>query len=473
MSLMLAKASQVLSREVVLRNTGLIRRFMSVSSRAVVDSAAKDGELRVFVVAGEVSGDIIGARLMTSLKRLSPFPVKFSGVGGSMMSQHGLRSLFPMEDLAVMGIWELLPHLYKIRVRLKETVEAAFLFKPHVVVTVDAKGFSFRFLKELRDSPIHFHYVAPSFWAWRGGEARLKGLSQFIDHILCILPFEEEVCKLNGLAATFVGHPVLEDCLELNLVRLLTSHYCSISFNIVVEFQGKDTIDWKVYTNSQDFRSKFEIPSGAKVITLLPGSRLQEVQRMVPIFLKTMELLKGSFPELRTVMLAASNQHVEDYLSRLIDHWPVPVILIPGSSIDQKYDAFNASTAALCTSGTVAVELQLARLPCLVAYRAHILTEWLIRYKAKVPYISLPNILLGSPVIPEALFDTCTPKNLASTLTKLIQDEGLREQQIKSAGTVIRLLSPPANSYLQDESGYTSQPSMIAASTLLHYRRCL
>ncbi|XP_021735256.1 probable lipid-A-disaccharide synthase, mitochondrial [Chenopodium quinoa] len=461
MSLMLAKASQVLSREVVLRNTGLIRRFMSVSSRAVVDSAAKDGELRVFVVAGEVSGDIIGARLMTSLKRLSPFPVKFSGVGGSMMSQHGLRSLFPMEDLAVMGIWELLPHLYKIRVRLKETVEAAFLFKPHVVVTVDAKGFSFRFLKELRasyilqhvDSPIHFHYVAPSFWAWRGGEARLKGLSQFIDHILCILPFEEEVCKLNGLAATFVGHPVLEDCLELNL--------------------GKDTIDWKVYTNSQDFRSKFEIPSGAKVITLLPGSRLQEVQRMVPIFLKTMELLKGSFPELRTVMLAASNQHVEDYLSRLIDHWPVPVILIPGSSIDQKYDAFNASTAALCTSGTVAVELQLARLPCLVAYRAHILTEWLIRYKAKVPYISLPNILLGSPVIPEALFDTCTPKNLASTLTKLIQDEGLREQQIKSAGTVIRLLSPPANSYLQDESGYTSQPSMIAASTLLHYRRCL
>lgn len=134
---------------------------MSVSSRAVVDSAAKDGELRVFVVAGEVSGDIIGARLMTSLKRLSPFPVKFSGVGGSMMSQHGLRSLFPMEDLAVMGIWELLPHLYKIRVRLKETVEAAFLFKPHVVVTVDAKGFSFRFLKELRASYILQHVDSP------------------------------------------------------------------------------------------------------------------------------------------------------------------------------------------------------------------------------------------------------------------------------------------------------------------------
>ncbi|XP_056697751.1 probable lipid-A-disaccharide synthase, mitochondrial [Spinacia oleracea] len=149
----------------------------------------------------------------------------------SKMSQYGLRSLFPMEDHAVMGILELLPYLYMIRVRLKETVEAAFLFKPHVVVTVDAKGFSFRFLKKLRasysvqqlDSPMHFQYVAPSFWAWRGGEARLKCLSQFVDHVLCILPFEEEVCRVNGLAATFVGYPVLEDCLELNLVCLLTS----------------------------------------------------------------------------------------------------------------------------------------------------------------------------------------------------------------------------------------------------------
>ncbi|XP_048492290.1 probable lipid-A-disaccharide synthase, mitochondrial isoform X1 [Beta vulgaris subsp. vulgaris] len=459
MSVILRKAIHSLSREVI-RNTGIIRRFSSISSRAVVDLAAKDGELRVFVVAGEVSGDTIGARLMASLKRISPFPVKFCGVGGSMMALHGLQSLFPMEDLAVMGIWELLPHLYKIRARLKESLEAASLFKPHVILTVDAKGFSFRFLKELRasynlqllDRPMHFHYVAPSFWAWRGGEARLKGLSHFVDHIFCLLPFEEEVCRLNGLAATFVGHPVLEDCLQLNLER--------------------DTIAWKVHANSQEFRSKFDIPSGAKVITILPGSRLQEVKRMAPIFLKTMEFLKGSFSDLRTVMLVASNKHVEDYIGRLIDHWPVPVILVPGSSTELKYDAFSASTAALCTSGTVAVELQLARLPCLVAYRAHILTEWLIRYKAQVPYISLPNILLDSPFIPEALFNSCTARNLASTLTELIQDEGLREQQMKSAERVVQLLSPPANNYVQYESEDISQPSMIAASTLLHYRRC-
>lgn len=112
--------------------------------------AAKDGELRVFIISGEASGDTIGSRLMASLKKLSPFPVRFSGVGGSMMSNEGLKSLFPMEDIAVMGIWELLPHLYKFRLKLKETTEAAFMFKPHVVVTVDSKGFCFRLLKELR-----------------------------------------------------------------------------------------------------------------------------------------------------------------------------------------------------------------------------------------------------------------------------------------------------------------------------------
>ncbi|KAA8550890.1 hypothetical protein F0562_002574 [Nyssa sinensis] len=231
-----------------------------------MDMAAKDGELRVFIVAGEVSGDTLGSRLMASLKKLSPCPVRFVGVGGSMMCKQGLKSLFPMEDIAVMGIWELLPHLNKFRVKLKETIEDALLFRPHVAVTVDSKGFSFRLLKQLRARygeqglvcPPLFHYVAPSFWAWKGGEARLKGLSEFVDHVLCILPFEEEVCRLNGLAATFVGHPVLEDVLELNL--------------------GKDTAEneWKVGGNSEEFRSQYGIPSGATIITLLPGSRLQE-----------------------------------------------------------------------------------------------------------------------------------------------------------------------------------------------------
>ncbi|GAV62421.1 LpxB domain-containing protein [Cephalotus follicularis] len=444
----------------------LSRRYMSASSSGVIDRATKDGELRVFIVAGEVSGDTIGSRLMSSLKKLSPVPIQFSGVGGSTMSKLGLNSLFPMEDIAVMGIWELLPHLYKFRVKLKETIEAAFLFQPHVVVTVDLKGFSFRLLRQLRArysqkklvGPVHIHYVAPSFWAWKGGEARLRGLAEFVDHVLCILPNEDEVCKLNGLGATFVGHPILEDVLELN--------------------SGQDTssIEWKVQGNAENFKHKYVVPSGAKFVTLLPGSRLQEVKRMLPIFADTMELLKDSLSDLTTIIHVAPNMHVENYIgSVVVRNWPVPFILIPAGDLQLKYDAFSASMAALCTSGTVALEMQLARLPCVVAYRAHKLTEWFIRYKAKISYISLPNILLNSAIIPEALMQACTPTSLASLLMELIHNEGLRKEQIVSAEKVFKLLCPPGevmkNGAQQDMRLRMphSTPSMIAASTILYY----
>ncbi|KAI7744966.1 hypothetical protein M8C21_006463 [Ambrosia artemisiifolia] len=388
----------------------IMRKYFSTSSQAAVDLASKDGEMRIFLVAGEVSGDAIGSRLIAALKNLSPYPIHVAGVGGPMMAKQGLKSLFPMEDIAVMGIWELLPHLKKLQVRLKETVEAAISFRPHAVVTIDSKGFSFRLLKQLKarccqqghNAPLHFHYVAPSFWAWKGGEERLNGLSEFVDHVLCILPFEAEVCISHGVPATFVGHPVLEDIQELNLVQVTTEK------------------GWKAQRNADLFRSEYGISSGSTIFTLLPGSRLQEVTRMLPIYSKTINLLKDSVKDPTAVIHVAPNQHVENYIKKAVNEWSVPVVLVPGGSSHTKYDAFSASTAALCTSGTAALELHLARLPCVVAYRAHLLTEWVIRYKAKIPYISLPNILLNSPVIPEALFRECTPTRLASLLMQLL-----------------------------------------------------
>ncbi|XP_039811511.1 probable lipid-A-disaccharide synthase, mitochondrial isoform X3 [Panicum virgatum] len=196
----------------------------ALSYGRVVDAAARDGELRVFVVAGEVSGDSLASRLMASLKALSPVPVRFAGVGGELMCKEGLQSLFPMEEIAIMGLWELLPHIYSVKKKIGNTVNAAMLFQPHAVVTVDSKGFSFRLLKQLKcrsnqkvQSPLHIHYVSPSFWAWKGGESRLSKLHDFVDHMLCILPFEEEICRLNGLPATYVGHPLLDDAIGLNM----------------------------------------------------------------------------------------------------------------------------------------------------------------------------------------------------------------------------------------------------------------
>ncbi|XP_050383394.1 probable lipid-A-disaccharide synthase, mitochondrial [Argentina anserina] len=448
----------------VLGFSRLMRRYTSVN-RSVIDMAAKDGELRVFVVSGEVSGDTIGSRLMSSLKKLSPIPVRFSGVGGTKMSSQGLDSVFPMEDIAVMGLLELLPHLIKLRVKLHETIEAALLFQPHVVVTVDSKGFSFRLLKQLRARysqerikiPSHFHYVAPSFWAWKGGEARLSGLAGFVDHVLCILPNEEEICRSNGLVATFVGHPILEDVCELNLD---TSPH-----------------EWIIEGNSEIFRRDHAIPTGATIISLLPGSRLQEVTRMLSLFASTVELLKDSVPDLVPVIHVAANQHVKDYITEFINKWPVSAIMIPGGSLHQKYNAFSASSVALCASGTVALELQLARLPCVVAYRAHFLTEWIIRYKAKISYISLPNILLDSYIIPEALFQACTPAKLASLILNMLNDDGLQEKQIVAAEKVTGLLCAlPRNIQNLEEPHRRlrlphSTPSMIAASTILYHEK--
>ncbi|XP_019224215.1 PREDICTED: probable lipid-A-disaccharide synthase, mitochondrial isoform X2 [Nicotiana attenuata] len=379
----------------------------------------------------------------------------------------GLNTLFPIEDIAVMGIWELLPYLNQFRVRLKQTIEAALSFRPHVVLTVDSKGFSFRFLKHLRAtsaqqgmvSPLHFHYVSPSFWAWKGGEARLKGLLQFVDHVLCILPFEAEVCRSNGLAATFVGHPTLED---------------------ISDFQLKDATErrYRIQGNAEAFLTDHGISSGSPVISLLPGSRLQEVTRMFPIFSSTLEHLKGSFPDLVTAVHVAPNQHVEDYIDKTVCKWP-SVVLVPGGSHQIKYNSFSASSVALCTSGTVAMEVQLARLPCVVAYRAHLLTELVIRYKAIIPYISLPNILLDSAIIPEALFQDCTPSKFASLLKDLILDDNLREKQINAAEEVIELLRPPKMNISCSTKGEMSvplsdcTPSMVAAYAILYSRNKL
>ncbi|XP_033131267.1 probable lipid-A-disaccharide synthase, mitochondrial isoform X1 [Brassica rapa] len=441
----------------------LTQRLASFEARkkSVIEKAAVDGELRVFIVAGEVSGDNIGSRLMCSLKKLSPLPLRFHGVGGSMMCKQGLTSLFPMEDLAVMGLWELLPHLYKFRVKLKETIDAAAMFKPHVVVTVDSKGFSFRLLKQLRarynqqhleNSAVHFHYVAPSFWAWKGGESRLGGLSEFVDHLFCILPNEESVCREHGVEATFVGHPLLED---INLVRTC-----------------------KPQESKLEGLSKYSLPSeDSTVISVLPGSRLQEVERMLPIFSKAMKLLKDPFPNLVTLIHVASNSQVDHYIGKSLPQWPVPAILVPSGSTQLKYDAFGVSQAALCTSGTVAVELQLACLPSLVAYRAHFLTELFIRYKAKIPYISLPNILLDSPIIPEALFRACNPSNLALILERLLLDEEMRGKQVVAAEKLARLLHPSESGmssklvHYSDLDSHRYTPSNLAASTILSYAK--
>ncbi|URE22238.1 Lipid-A-disaccharide [Musa troglodytarum] len=398
------------------------------SGKRIIDMAAREGELRVFMVAGEVSGDSIASRLMASLKKLSPFPVRFAGVGGSLMSKEGLQTIFPMEEIAVMGLWELLPHLNTFRKRLKETTEAAFLFRPHAVVTVDSKGFSFRLLK------------------------RLKGAYS-----------QQKVYKKKTILYMFTmlhlhfGHgkevkPGLKHCASLWTI-------CCVLFPLKNKTAGPLSSKLRVQRSGDAFRYRHGLAPGATVFTLLPGSRLQEVTRILPIFLKTIELLKNSFSELSVFIPVAPNSHVEDFVSRTIQSSPLSAIL--------------ASTAALCASGSAVIELQLARLPCVVAYRAHLLTEWVIRYRTKLNFISLPNILLNSDIIPEVLFRECTPGKLATVFSKVVLDNNIQEKQTSAAEKVLQLLCPPREDtyrLLLEKLGYTGAvcyPSMIAASSIL------
>ncbi|KAJ1285408.1 hypothetical protein BS78_03G277900 [Paspalum vaginatum] len=435
----------------------------ALSYARVVDAAARDGELRVFVVAGEVSGDSLASRLMASLKALSPVPVRFAGVGGELMCKEGLQSLFPMEEIAIMGLWELLPHIYSVKRKIEDTADAAMLFQPHAVVTVDSKGFSFRLLKQLKcrsnrkvQSPLHIHYVSPSFWAWKGGESRLSKLYMFVDHMLCILPFEEEICRLNGLPATYVGHPLLDDAIDLNMEPELSSDKS------------------KHQRSCRAFRLEHGLSPDTTIITMLPGSRMQEVVRMLPIFVHTVQNLRHKDNELSLVIPVAPNRDVRIYIEKVVQSNPFPVVLVPGGSLKERYGAFSASRAALCTSGTAVMELMLARLPCVVAYQAHFITECLIHMRKRINFISLPNILLNSPIVPEILFRACTAKNLAAKLSEVIANDEVRQMQVESAARVFQVLYEPIKrrgTLLMEELGYSSDvlsPSMIAALTVLY-----
>ncbi|VAH63989.1 unnamed protein product [Triticum turgidum subsp. durum] len=393
-----------------------------------------------------------------------------------LMCKEGLQSLFPMEEIAIMGLWELLPHIYNVKRKIKDTLDAAILFRPHAVVTVDSKGFSFRLLQQLKcrynqkvDSPLHVHYVAPSFWAWKGGESRLSKLHNFVDHMLCILPFEDEICRLHGLPATYVGHPLLDAAAVLNVAGTSLQHK-----NVDSELSPDMSTRQR---SGEAFRLEHGLSPDATILTMLPGSRMQEVARMLPIFFRTVQHLSHTLNDLSLVIPVAPHRDVRTYVENVVRSVPFPVVLIPGGSLEKRYGAFNASKAALCTSGTAVMELMLAKLPCVVAYQAHFLTECFIHLRKKINFISLPNILLDSPIVPEILFRACTDKNLAAKLSEVIFNDEVRQLQVGSAERMLQVLYEPikrrGNLFAEElgDLGLSSDvysPGTIAALTVLY-----
>jgi lipid-A-disaccharide synthase len=355
----------------------------------------------IYMIAGEASGDALGARLIQAITLRRP-DIRFAGIGGSQMAAHGVDSLFSIQDLALMGLLEVLPRLSHLRRRLHQTVADIGARRPDVVVTIDSPGFTLRVLKAIRPLGIHrVHYVAPQAWAWR--ESRVRHYPGLWDQLLCLLPFEPDFFAGHGLPATFVGHPVLES--------------------------GADTGD------AVRFRAHHGIDPNARILTVMPGSRRTEVTRLLPILGATLRRLPDVVP---VVPLAGP---VADTVRQGTGDWPRAPVLV--TELQDKYDAFAASAAALTKSGTSTLELAMADVPMVVAYRVNPLSAAIARQLVRVQYASIINLIAGREVIPEFIQQACTPDRLAVTMRMLLDDPAAIEAQRAACQEALHLLRPP------------------------------
>jgi lipid-A-disaccharide synthase len=356
----------------------------------------------IYLIAGEQSGDLLGSRLMRAIARRCP-AANFAGIGGSAMAEAGCASLFPMSDLSVMGFLEVLPRLRRLKRRIRETVEDIAAKRPDIVVTIDSPGFCFRVLRAIAPLRIpRVHYVAPQVWAWRQG--RVKHYPGLWDRLLCLLPFEPAFFARHGLPATFVGHSVLESGAERG--------------------------------NAARFRARHGLSPDSRILIVMPGSRLGEVARLLPVLRATFERLRETV--VPVVPLAGP---VAAAVTAATTTWTTRPILV--SETADKHDAFAAASAALTKSGTSTLELALAGVPMVVTYRANPISTWIAWRLALVKYVSLVNLLAGREIVPELLQENATPEKLAAALEKILTPEGAAAQRAAFAGPLASL-RPPA-----------------------------
>ena len=345
----------------------------------------------IYLIAGEPSGDLLGARLMAALKAETGGAVRFAGIGGDAMEAEGFKSRISLSALAVMGIVEIVPHIRRIARIIDETVADVEAQAPAALVTIDAPAFSLRVSRKLSTRSIkRIHYVAPSVWAWRPGRARK--IAVFLDHLLALLPFEPPYFEAHGLATTFVGYPAIEEA------------------------------DRKI--DPKAFRERHGIAADAPVICALPGSRVGEVRRHATLFAGTLAKLAARHEGLTAIVPTLPT--LRPMIESAAGDWPVRTIIV---GPEEKHDAFAASDAALAASGTVSVELAVAKVPCVVTYRLNWLTALIAGMVLKTKYVSPVNIVLGRPAQPELLQHRATPASLAQAVSTYLDDDTARRTQ--------------------------------------------
>ncbi len=375
----------------------------------------------IYIVVGEPSGDQLGALLVRALRSETGNHIRFAGLAGTRMESEGLTSLFPISELALMGL-EILPRLPKLMRRIDETVRDIRAAAPDALVTIDAQGFSKRIGKALKGAPFPIvQYVAPTVWAWKPWRAAT--ISQYLAHLLTIFPFEAPFFDRHGLPNTFVGHPAAESAGSM----------------------GK----------RHAMRERLGIGQDDLVLCALPGSRRGEIRRHMPIFAATLALLKAQFPNLRC--LVPTVPLVADAVADAVKAWPFRADILRDPR--DKLDAFAAADVALAASGTVTSETAFARLPTVVMYRISPVVAPIAKALLKsrtIRFASAVNIVVDREVMPEFIQFACKPPLLAGAVSRLLADPAARQGQIAAVADSLRLLSVVG-----------ARPSQVAARTVL------
>jgi len=362
---------------------------------AAMGPGGADAGLNIFIIAGEESGDRLGAALMAAIESRAGGPVEFAGVGGAAMAERGFASLFPLDELAVNGFTAIPARLPLILRRIREAADAVIAAHPDAVVIIDSPDFTHRVARRVRAAAPDIaivNYVSPTVWAWRPGRA--PAMRRYVDHVLAVLPFEPAAHRrLGGPPCTFVGHPLSEAVATLR-------------------------------PNAQEAARRRASPP---VVLVLPGSRGGEIRRHLATFGAAIGLMQRTGA---IELVLPTVPHLADRVHHDTRAWPVvPRIVVEPA---QKWAEFRRARAALAASGTVTLELGLAGVPTVLAYKVAIVEELIARALVKVPMVGLANLILGERIMPELLQRHATPENLAAALVPLIGDTPERRRQCEA-----------------------------------------
>jgi lipid-A-disaccharide synthase len=377
--------------------------------------------MKLYVIAGEASGDALGAALLAGLKSLRP-DLQVRGIGGPLMQAEGLHSLFPMEELSVMGLAEVLPKYAHLKRRIREAAADVLAAAPDALITIDSPDFVLRvarIVRAARPDLRTIHYVAPSVWAWRPGRA--AKMAHVIDHVLALLPFEPPYMTAAGMTCDFVGHPVV------SAPRASAAE-------------------------AQAFRA--DLGGGGPLVLALPGSRRGEVARLAPVIGGVLDRVRAAHPQVQVVL--PTLRSVAAMVEGLTADWPVRPRIIEAP--EAKRAAFAAADVAIAASGTVSLELAANAVPMVIAYDMHPVTMWLMQRMARVDTVTLVNLVSDTRVVPEFLGGRCTPDLIAPALLGLIGPGPARDAQRAAMRLTMKRLGQGG-----DPPGLRAARSVLAA----------